>query len=403
VTPPAGATVRPFRALHFDPRRVAIGDTIAPPFDVVSVEERSALAARSPYNMVHLILPRRGDEPHVHELLCDWRRDGVLVLDDEPAYYWLEERYLAPDGTHRTRRGFIGLVGIEPYERAVVLPHERVREAPVIGRLELLRATRAHLSPIFGVYHDPQGRAEEALVAHRDPEPMLEASAPDGTRYVLWRVRSGHETVAEVLAASTVLVADGHHRYETALRYWRERGGGDQPAGFLPVHLASADDGLVIYPTHRIVAGVSEEIAAGLDGALRAQGLEVHEVADPVAALDAVDGRAALAVVRAGRPALLAVDGDGVDASLAQDHLLGPVLGLDAAAVARTDRITYSHRADDAAARAVGDRIAILLRAPTIAQVEETALQGRTMPQKSTYFYPKTPDGFVIYGLDDCR
>jgi uncharacterized protein (DUF1015 family) len=106
--------------------------------------------------------------------------------------------------------------------------------------------------------------------------------------------------------------------------------------------------------------------------------------------------------VRDGRPALLAVDGDGVDASLAQDRLLGPVLGLDAAAVARTDRISYSHRAEDAAARAVGDRIAILLRAPTIAQVETAALAGRTMPQKSTYFFPKTPDGLVIYGLDDC-
>ena len=177
----------------------------------------------------------------------------------------------------------------------------------------------------------------------------------------------------------------------------------DQPAGFLPVHLVSADDGLVIYPTHRIVAGIADDVAAGLEGALRAQGLEVHEVADPERALAAVDGRSALAVVRDGRPALLAVDGDGVDASLAQDRLLGPVLGLDAGAVARTDRISYSHQAGDAAARAVGDRIAILLRAPTIAQVETAALAGRTMPQKSTYFYPKTPDGFVIYGLDDCR
>jgi len=394
--------VRPFRALHFDPRRVPIGDAIAPPFDIISEDERAALAARSPYNMVHLILPRRGDEPHVHELLCAWRESGVLVLDDEPAYYWLEERYLAPDGTRHTRTGFIGLVGIEPYERSVVLPHERTREGPIAGRLELLRATRAHLSPIFGVYHDPQGRAEDALVRHRDPEPMLEATAGDGTASTLWRVRSGHEAVAEVLAASTVLVADGHHRYETALRYWRERGGGDQPAAYLPVHLASADDGLVIYPTHRIVAGVADDVAAGLDGALRAQGLDVHEVADPVAALAAVDGRAALAVVRDGRPALLAVDGDGIDAALAQDHLLGPVLGLDPGAVARTDRITYSHRADEAAARAVGDRIAILLRAPTIAQVERAALQGRTMPQKSTYFYPKTPDGFVMYDLDSC-
>ena len=105
--------MRPFRALHFDPARVAIDDAIAPPFDVVSDAERSALAARSPYNMVHLILPRRGDEPHVHELLCSWRKEGVLVLDAEPAFYFMEERYIGPDDTQRTRRGFIGLVGIE--------------------------------------------------------------------------------------------------------------------------------------------------------------------------------------------------------------------------------------------------------------------------------------------------
>ena len=106
--------------------------------------------------MVHLILPRPGEERRVHEQICAWRRDGVLVLDDEPAYYWLEEQYIAPDGTERTRGGFIGLVHIEPYEQHIVLRHERVREEPVAGRLELLRATRAHLSPIFGVYHDPR-------------------------------------------------------------------------------------------------------------------------------------------------------------------------------------------------------------------------------------------------------
>ena len=398
----AGATVRPFRALHFDQARVPIAEAIAPPFDVIGEAERQTLADRSPFNMVHLILPGAGEERHVHDLICAWRRDGVLVLDDEPAYYWLEEQYVAPDGSERTRGGFIGLVGIEPYERHVVLRHERVRERPVAGRLELLRATRAHLSPIFGAYHDPGRRAEQALLGGRDAEPMFDVTGDDGTRHRLWRSRSGHDEVAAALASSTVLIADGHHRYETALRYWRERGGGDDPAAFLPVYLANADDGLVISPTHRIVSGVSDEVAAGLADALRAQGLDVREVADPIAALAAVQDRAALAVVREGRPALLAEGGDGVDSALAQDHLLGPVLGLDPAAVARTDRISYRHRADEATALATGDRIAILLRAPTIAQVEQTALASKTMPQKSTYFYPKIVDGLVIYGLDDC-
>jgi uncharacterized protein (DUF1015 family) len=394
--------VRPFRALHFDTDRVPIADAIAPPFDVVGEAERRALAERSPFNMVHLILPQAGGERRVHDQICAWRRDGVLLLDDEPAYYWLEERYIAPDGTQRTRGGFIGLVHIEPYEKHIVLRHERVREGPVDGRLELLRATRAHLSPIFGAYHDPERRAERALLEGRDPEPMFDVTSDDGTRHRLWRCRSGHAEVAAALARSTVLIADGHHRYETALRYWRERGGGAGPAAFLPVYLANADDGLVIYPTHRIVSGVSDDVAAGMAEALRTQGLEVREVADPAAALAAVDGHAALAIAREARPALLAEGGAGVDSVLAQDHLLGPILGLDRAAVARTDRITYRHRTDEAIALATGDRMAILLRAPTIAQVEEAALESGTMPQKSTYFYPKTVDGLVFYGLDEC-
>ena len=394
--------MRPFRALHFNQERVPIAEAIAPPFDVVGDAERRALADRSPFNMVHLILPGAGGERHVHDLICAWRRDGVLVLDAEPAYYWLEEQYIAPDGTERTRGGFIGLVHIEPYERHIVLRHERVREGPVDGRLALLRATRAHLSPIFGAYHDPGRRAEHALLQARDPEPMLDVTSDDGTRHRLWRCRSGHDEVAAALADSTVLIADGHHRYETALRYWRERGGHDDPTAFLPVYLANADDGLVIYPTHRIVSGVADEVSAGLADALRAQGLAVREVADPAAALAAVGGHAALAVVREGRPALLAEGGGGGDSALAQDHLLGPLLGLDRAAVARTDRITYRHRTEEALALATGDRMAILLRAPTIAQVEKTALESTTMPQKSTYFYPKIVDGLVLYGLDDC-
>ena len=183
---------------------------------------------------------------------------------------------------------------------------------------------------------------------------MFDVTGDDGTRHRLWRCRTGHDEVAAALGASTVLVADGHHRYETALRYERERGAGDERAAFLPVYLANADDGLVIYPTHRIVSGVADDVAAGLADALRAQGLDVREVDDPVAALAEVDGRAALAVVREGRPALLAEGGDGVDSALAQDHLLGPILGLDAAAVARTDRITYSYRPSEAIG--AGDR-----------------------------------------------
>ena len=400
----SGATVRPFRALHFDPRRVSFDAVIAPPFDIISPEQRAVLAARSPHNVVHLILPDEGREQDVHRLICRWRSDGVLTLDDAPCFYWVEQEYVDPEGVPRTRTGFIGLARLEPYDRRIVLPHERTRADPIANRLELMRATRAQLSPIFAVYHDPQRRAEHALLEHRDDRAEIDVIDDDGTRHRLWRVAAGHEVVADALARSTLLIADGHHRYETALRYRAETGAeGDAAAAWVLVYMANADDGLTIYPTHRLIAGVDAREEEALPERLAAAGLEVRECADGAAALADGPVEAAFVVLRAGRAPLLAIGtAPGVDADLVQETLLSAVLGLDPEAVAATDRIAYVHRADEAIAGVTPGTIGVLVRAPTIAQVECSALAGRTMPQKSTYFFPKTIDGFVFYTLDDC-
>ncbi len=401
----AGATVRPFRALRFDPVRVVIADAVAPPFDVITPEQHAALAARSPYNAVHLVLPGEGDEGGVHDLLCRWRRERVLVLDDAPSYSWLQQDYTAPDGTRRSRGGFICLVRIEPYATRVVLPHERYHLQPVLNRLRLLRATRAQLSPIFGVYHDPERRAEVALAPSRDGTPLVDATDDDGTRHRLWRVPGDQPEIVEALGASTILIADGHHRYETALRYLAERGDrADDPAAWMMMYLANADDGdLTIYPTHRVVGGVAEDVTAGLADLLRGAGLVVHEVDDPVAGLESADGAGAFVVARAQGRALLAIGSEPrTDAALAEDALLGPLLGVASGASTRSDRVRYVHRAADALAAVGDDRIAVLLRAPTIREVERLALQAETLPQKSTYFFPKMLDGMLFHGLDDC-
>ncbi len=396
--------VRPFRALRFNPRQVEVADVVAPPYDIIDDDEAAALAARSPYNTVHLILPREGHEEDANELFCRWRSEGVLMLEPEPCFYWVQQDYTGPDGVRRTRGGFIGVVELEPYEAGVIRPHERTRTAPKLGRLRLLRATRAQLSPVFAVYHDPEGRAEAALRAGRDDAAEVDVTDRDGTRHRLWRVPRGHEAVESALAASNLLIADGHHRYEVALMYQQEVGAGaGDPASATMVYLSNADaDGLVIFPTHRVVAGVDAVTRRGLPDLLRAAGLEVRETTDPVAALAALDGTAAFAVLRGDGPAFVAVGADGLlDTELVQEALLTRI-GLDPAEVADTRRIRYHHKVEDAEAEVGGDTIAVLVRAPTVAQAEAAAEAGRTMPQKSTYFFPKMLDGFVFYGLDDC-
>jgi uncharacterized protein (DUF1015 family) len=400
----AAPKVRPFRALRFDPSRVDPADVVAPPYDIIDDAERTALAARSPYNAVHLILPRDGHEEDANELFCRWRAEGVLRLEDEPCFYWVQQDYVGPDGVPRRRGGFIGLVTLEPYESGVILPHERTQTAPKLGRLRLLRATRAQLSPVFALYHDPERRAETALQRELAETADVDVVDRDGTRHRLWRVAHDHEAVEAALTASALLIADGHHRYEVALMYQEEVAAGpNDPAGATMVYLSNADaEGLVIFPTHRVVSDVDAATQAQLPELLRAGGLDVRESDDPVAALAAADGHAAFAVVREGAPALVAVGPAGLlDTELVQSGLLTPI-GLDPAAVAATDRIRYHHRIEHARAEVAPDTIAVLVRAPTVEQAEHAAAEGRVMPQKSTYFYPKILDGFVFYGLDDC-
>lgn len=346
------AAVKPFRALRYDERRAGpLATLVAPPYDVISPEERRRYLARSPYNVVHLTLP--DDEHDAAAALAAWRRDGVLVRDEEPASWWLAQDYVGPDGVARRRDGLVCALRVEPYSAGVVLPHERTHAGPKEGRLRLLRATRTHVEPILLLYggslQPPEG------------EPTVEVEL-DGVRNRLWRLAV--EPPAQ-LAAASLLIADGHHRYETALAF-HEEDGTETSAWLLAVVVPLEQEGVTIFPTHRI--------------APRTHALPPLEPA-PVA------GRAAAEVyTRAGSGFLVGGEGE-----------------LDAELVARyAEEVRYTAFADEArAAVDAGEaEAAFLLRPPTVEQVEAVARAGRTMPQKSTYFYPKLTSGLLLLPLD---
>jgi uncharacterized protein (DUF1015 family) len=333
------------------------------------------------------------------------------------------QNFVGPDGVARSRTGFIALVRLEPYDARIVRPHERTYAGPKAGRLRLLRATRAQLSPVFALYDDPSGHAEAALEAGSESAPAIDVTDGQGTRHRLWRVTSGHDEVQAVLARCPLLIADGHHRYETALAYRDERAGeDDQPAEWTMMYLANAaSPGLHIYPTHRVVRGVASALRDDLPARLADLGFQVEPRPgdDPTslaAALEAAGEEPAAAVWRPGADPLLvrladdrALDGTPaslrmLDVTAVERIVLAQALGLGADAPERGERIAYRHRATDAVALAEeqGDAVAVLLRAPDVQRVEAVADAGEVMPQKSTYFYPKTVDGFVFYALDQC-
>src|SRR4051795_8026462 len=252
------ADVQPLRALHYD-QAVAgpLQDLVAPPYDVIDPPAREALQARSPYNVVAIDLPQ-GEDPYATAAatLEAWTDEGAVVRDPEPAIWALVQDYTAPDGRKLTRKGFLARVRVKDYGPGRIRPHERTHPGPKEDRLRLTRATRANLSPIFSLYSDPAGAAWGALAPHLSGEPWSEVTDEDGTTHRLWRVADpgAADAVAAALAPAELLIADGHHRYETARVYHEEGGAGH----VLMCLVALQDPGLTVFPTHRLITSLDD-------------------------------------------------------------------------------------------------------------------------------------------------
>jgi uncharacterized protein (DUF1015 family) len=414
------ARISPLHALHYDLARAGgLGPVAAPPYDVIDPEQRAALLARSPHNVVAIDLPEHpaGGDPYAHAAatLNAWREQGVVVRDDEPALWALEQDYTGPDGRRRTRHGILARVRVEEYGPGRIRPHERTHPGPREDRLRLTRATRANLSPIFSLY---EGDAWPALAPHLDGPPYGELTDDDGTANRLWRVADPAAIAAaqDALAPAELLIADGHHRYETA-RVYAEEIGGDGPHRHVLMCLVSlSDPGLTIFPTHRLLTGLDDERRVALRDAIR-RDWEVEEVADDalepapdgdvrVGYLDSFHGRPLRLTLKDPAIADAALPGKPaayrrLDTAVTEALLLEGALGMTEDDISHLRGLDYARSTDEARERVrAGDvQAGLFMGAAPVELVREVAAAGEVMPPKSTYFFPKVPTGLLFNPL----
>jgi uncharacterized protein (DUF1015 family) len=422
------ADVRPLNALHYDLGKVGSLDAVlAPPYDVIDAPGRARLLERSPHNAVAIDLPKPFDpadpasdpsgDPYQEaaQTIDAWRADGVLVADPEPAFWALTQDYTAPDGSAHSRHGILARVRVEDYETGTVRPHERTHPGPLQDRLELTRATRLNLSPIFSLStEDAWPLVEPAL----GEEPWGEATDEDGTVNRVWRVGDPKllAAVSERLAGAQLLIADGHHRYETA-RAYRDEVGGDGPHNYTLMALTGLDDpGLTVFPTHRLLSGFAAdpERQRRLGAGLRER-FEVTEVAND--AIDPADedgvgvfglydsfhkqafrlrlrDTAELDRLLAGKPEAYR----RLDSAILETLVLKGLAGMSDEDIDARRGLEYAKSVGDALAQVEGGAydVAFLQRPVPVEQVKAVAETDANMPPKSTYFFPKVMTGMVF-------
>jgi uncharacterized protein (DUF1015 family) len=414
------ADVQPLEALHYD-QAVAgpLQQLVAPPYDVIDAEQRAQLAARSPHNVVRIDLPE-GDDPYAEaaRLFAAWQNEGAVVRDTTPAFWALIQDYTGPDGRRLTRRGIFARVRVTEYGPGKIRPHERTHPGPKEDRLKLTRATKANLSPIFSLYDDPQQAAWTALEPHTGGEPYGAATDDDGTVNRLWRIDDPQtiEQVRQALAPTELLIADGHHRYETARVYAEEIGPGPGDHRYVLMCLvALQDEGLTVFPTHRLLTDVKESDKQVRLGSRLRELFDIEPIEQSQLRPPEGSGPLQMGYIdsfhRQGYRLTLS------DQAIADDALKDfpePYRHLDTAilealvikgpAGLTDDDIDHKHgldysRTDEEALEMVLDGradCAFFLRSSPVQQVRDIAAAGVNMPPKSTFFFPKVPTGLLF-------
>ena len=419
------ADVRPIPALRYE-QSVAgrAADLLAPPYDVIDPPERQRLLGLSPHNAVAIDLPEppsgSGEDRYQHAagIISDWIEAGVLI-SDEPALWALSQSYQAPDGSKHTRNAILARVRVEDYGPGRIRPHERTQPGPKQDRLDLTRATRHNLSPIFSLTsRDAWPHLADAIAA---AEPWAEATDSDGTVNRIWRLTDPglHSSVAEELSEAELLIADGHHRYETARTYAAEIGG-EGPHNYTLMALTGLDDpGLTVFPTHRLLSGLADDDARrerlrdGLKELFEIEEVD-FEALDPaeeegIGVFGYIDSHHRQAFRLRLRDAESRVaqampnNSDAyrsLDAAILESLVLSGILGMTEADVEAKRGIGYAKSVPDTMELLDGDYdAAFILRATPVDQVRAVAAEGENMPPKSTYFYPKIPTGIVFNPL----
>jgi uncharacterized protein (DUF1015 family) len=415
------ADLQPLHTLRYEPSVVGpLEDVIAPPYDVIDDELRARLAARSPYNVVEIDLPPSYEQAAA--TMDDWRERGALVNEDEPAVWVLRQDYEAPDGNRRSRTGVLARLRVDEYGPGRIRPHERTHPGPMEDRLKLTRATRTNLSPIFSLFGDRDGAAGRAMDQIAGSAPFASAADLDGTENTIWR-SADEDLVAELqmaLADAELLIADGHHRYETA-RVYAEEVGGEGPHQYVLMLLCSlSDPGLLVFPTHRLLTGLKHDTEKQL--AIREalmRDFEIDEL-DEARQLEPTDanGRVAFGYMDSfhRKPYRVTLKDQAIadralegmpepyrrlDTAVLEALVLRGALGMSEDDIAHLRGLDYSKDLADAIDAVQTGRAdaGFFMRATPVDQVREVAEAGESMPPKSTYFYPKVPTGLVFNPL----
>ncbi|MGI8921613.1 MAG: DUF1015 domain-containing protein [Solirubrobacteraceae bacterium] len=422
------AEVRPLRALRYEPAVCGpLERLVSPPYDVIDFAQRAALAAGAEHNVVHIDLPEDegSADPYASaaELLRRWRAEGAVVRAQQPGLWALSQDFLGPDGVRRTRRGVLARVRVQQYGPGQVRPHERTHPGPKEDRLRLTRATRANLSPIFALHSDPAGAAWSSLQDHLTEPPFGDITDCDGTRHRLWSVSSpaAIDGYVAALAEAELLIADGHHRYETARVYAEEIGGEGAHRYVLCCLVALEDPGLAVFPTHRLLDELDDGAHARVYATLERDFIveettidalvpSAASVGEPVRIgfLDGTDGRPRTLTLREQSTADRALEGYSepyrrLDTALLEVLVLRRALGLSEDDISHKHGLDYARDFEEAIS-AVGDGragSAFFMAPPPVEQVRAIAAAGESMPPKSTYFFPKILTGLLFNPLDE--
>ncbi|MCB0863646.1 MAG: DUF1015 domain-containing protein [Solirubrobacterales bacterium] len=413
------AEVNAFKAIHYDLAAIdSLAGVVAPPYDVIDEEDRDSLLAGSPFNVVEIDLPESpGGDPYEHAAgtLEEWILSGILRQDRDPSMWALTQEYASPDGSMKIRSAILARVRIEDYGPGRIRPHERTQPGPRQDRLYLTHATRCNISPVFSLTSRDAWPVMAPAITGEDP--WAEVLDGEGTLNRIWRITDPevHRAVSQELDTAELLIADGHHRYETA-RVYRDQIGGEGAHCYTLMALTALDDpGLTVFPTHRLLTGLGDPDL--LDQLNRGIEATFETVAEGEAGPGALEGAGCFGLLEAGgskrliRPrdpsSLDDLAGDrsvayrGLDAAILEKVVFSRILGMSEADVEAKKGLAYAKSIDDAAAAVeTGEaQVAFILRPTPIEQVRAVAEAGETMPPKSTYFFPKIPTGIVFNPL----
>jgi len=422
------ALIRPFRGVRYNPAVMSnLQEIVSPPYDVISPEQQTLLHLRSPYNAVHLDL---NWDPERYETAArrfrDWLERKVLVQDEEPALYFYTQEFTLKDGSRHKRAGVLVALRLEEFSSGMIRPHERTFENAKNDRLALLRSCRAHLSPVFCLYSGPGWALEQTLAPALASSPLMTVQDDQQTMHSVWCV-TDRALIAEVaarLAREPLIIADGHHRYETALQYRIEcvaaqgSTSGEEPFNYVLAYLTNAqEEGLVILPTHRLLCEGPLPSPQHLRTVLQRDfRMTLFPLTDPTAFFTALrapgpERRIGCAFAGASHYWLLSFDQRvtqnlpvsaplrALDVTVLHDVIFQKFLGMPPEV--QKQKLSYTVN-DEEALRLVSERLcqaAFFLTPTTFAQIAEVCAHGETMPQKSTYFFPKLLTGLVFYRL----